>query len=109
MTTITDVVTIDILRKLFHSEDYRIEIVNLIDAEFLDYAILFFKKIVETKLRYENIDVDWYRAEFLNSDLPSDELIINSGLNRKTISNMYNSSRREIVLEVTQENYKKIV
>ncbi len=86
MTTITDVVTQSIIRRLFHADDYRIEIVNLINAEFLDYAIDFFKRIVDAKLKYKNINKDCYKEEFLDSNLPSNQLIINSGLNKNTIS-----------------------
>lgn len=108
MTTITEVVTKSLIKRLFHGEDYRIEIVNLIDAQFLDFSINFFKRVVEAKLKHENINTDWYKEEFLNENLSSDELIINSGLNRKTISNMYNSASRGIVLEVTQDNYQRL-
>lgn len=108
MTTIADVVTKKIINRLFHGEDYRVEIVNLINAEFLDYVIEFFKKIVTAKLKHKTINIDWYKEEFLNERLSSEELIINSGLNHKTITNMYNSATREIVLEVTNANYERL-
>lgn len=106
--TITDNVTQRIIERLLKGQDYRIEIITLINAEFLQYAIDFFKQVVEAKLKNQDITTDWYRKEFLNPNLPSDELIINSGLNKKTISNMYNSARREIVLEATSEHYTQL-
>lgn len=106
--TITESVIQRIIVRLLKGQDYRIEIVTLINAEFLQYAIDFFKRIVEAKLKSQSITPDWYKAEFLNPNLPPDELIINSGLNRKTISNMYNSARREIVLEATNEHYDQL-
>lgn len=106
--TITDSVIQRIIVRLLKGQDYRIEIVTLINAEFLQYAIEFFKRVVEAKLKNQSITTDWYKAEFLNPNLPSDDLIINSGLNRKTISNMYNSARREIVVEAANEHYAQL-
>lgn len=108
MITLTDVVIKKIIRRLINSQDYRVEIVTLINAEFLQYAVDFFRRVVEAKLRNQSVTTDWYKAEFLNPNMPSDELIINSGLNKKTISNMYNSARREIVLEATMEHYEQL-
>ncbi len=108
MLTLADSVTRRIIERLLRGEDYRIEIITLINAKFLQYAVDFFKRIVEAKLRNEAVTADWYRAEFLDPSLPSDELIIHSGLNKKTISNMYNSARREIVLEATASHYERL-
>jgi len=108
LATITESIVKKILHHLYKGEDYRIEIVTLINAEFLDYVISFFKKIVDAKLRNETINIDWYKKEFLNKSLPSNELIIYSGLNKKTISNMYNSASREIVLQATEEHYSQL-
>ena len=41
----------NIIINVIKSLDYRMEVVNLINAEFLQFAIDFFKKIVEAKLR----------------------------------------------------------
>lgn len=108
MITITNIVTQKIIIKLFKSDDYRIEIVNLIDAQFLQYVINLFQKIVEAKLRSQSLTSDWYRAEFLNPNLSSGDLIINSGLNKKTITNMYNSAGRTVVLQATTEHYDNL-
>lgn len=103
--TLTDQVIKNVIRKLIKGNDYRIEIVTLINAEFLQYSIEFFKRIIEAKLKNENITVDWYKKEFLNPNLSSNEIAINSGLNKKTITNMYNSAKREIVIEASNEHY----
>ncbi len=88
-----------------NGEDYRIEIVTLINAEFLQYTIDFFKKIIDAKLKNKGITIDWYKKEFLNKNLPAEDIAINSGLNKKTISNMYNSATKEIVIEASNEHY----
>jgi len=103
--TLTDQVVKNIIRKLLKGNDYRIEVVTLINAEFLQFAIDFFKKIVDAKLKSQNITVDWYKKEFLNPNLPAKEIAINSGLNKKTIHNMFNSSTKEIVIEASNEHY----
>src|SRR3990167_8603545 len=103
--TITEQVAKSIIRKLLKGEDYRIEVVTLINAEFLQFAIDFFKHVVDAKLKNRDITVDWYKKEFLNPKLPAKEIAINSGLNKKTIHNMFNSSTKEIVIEASNENY----
>jgi len=108
MTTITDDVTKKIIRRLLNGKDYRIEIITLINAQFLQYVIDFFRQVVDAKLRNESVTIDWYKKEFLNPSLSSKELIINSGLNAKTITNAYNSCRREIVLDATMNHYQQL-
>ncbi len=103
--TLTQQVTKRIIKKLLKGDDYRIEIVTGINAEFLQFAIDFFKSVAEAKLNNRNIDVDWYKKEMLDLDLSPDEIAINSGLNKKTITNMYNSGKREIVIEAAYEHY----
>ena len=43
--TLTDQIVKNIILRVIKSEDYRIEIVNLINAEFLQFSIDFFKKL----------------------------------------------------------------
>jgi len=106
--TLTEQVAKNIIIKLLKGEDYRIEIVTLINAQFLQYSIDFFKKVVDAKLKNENITTDWYKKEFLSEELKSEEIAINSGLNKKTISNMYNSASREIVIEASNLHYDQL-
>jgi hypothetical protein len=103
--TLTEQVAKNIIRKLLKGEDYRIEVVTLINAEFLQFAIDFFKKIVEAKLQSKDITVDWYKEAFLNPNLPAKEIAINSGLNKKTIHNMFNSSTKEIIIDAANEHF----
>lgn len=103
--SITDAVIKNIIKRLIKGEDYRIEVVALINAEFLQFSIDFFKKVVEAKFENKDITVDWYKKTFLDKGLSSDEIAINSGLNKKTITNMYNSATREIVIEASNKHY----
>lgn len=98
----------NIIRKLLKGEDYRIEVVNLINAEFLQFAIDFFKRVVDAKLRNQDITIDWYKKEFLNPELPAKDIAINAGLNKKTIHNMFNSSTKEIVIDASNVHYDSL-
>ncbi len=108
MVTLTDSVIKKIIHRLFQGDDYRVEVLTLINAEFVQYAIDFFRRIVEAKLRNQDLTSDWYKTEFLNDTLSKEEIIIHSGLNEKTISNMYNTARREVVIEAAIQHYDQL-
>lgn len=91
--------------KLIKGEDYREEIINSINVAFFDFCLLFFKKVVEAKFQSKTLDLQWYKQNFINDPhLGSDEFIINSGLNKKTITNIYGTARREIAIEIANNN-----
>lgn len=103
--TLTEQVTKNIIKRLLKGEDYRIEVVALINAEFLQFAIDFFKKVAQAKIDNTEISGDWYKRTFLNESLPSDEIAINSGLNKKTIINMFNTANKQVVIDASNEHY----
>ena len=103
--TLTDQMTKNIIRKLLKSEDYRIEVIALINAVFLEFAIGFFKKIVNAKLNNQEVTIDWYKKEFLAPDLPKEDIAIHSGLNMKTIGNMFHSTKKEVVISASSDHY----
>ncbi|MYB01674.1 CfrBI family restriction endonuclease [Candidatus Poribacteria bacterium] len=103
--TITGIVTKNIIRKLLAAEDYRSEVLVLINAKFLEYVVDFFKRIDSAKLDNEDVTADWYEKEFLLSSLPKEDVAIHAGLNMKTINNAYNTVKKEVVLEASMENY----
>lgn len=106
--TLTDQVIRNIVARVIKYRDYRIEIVNLINAEFLQFAVDFFKQVVSAKLNSEDITIEWYKRVFMNEKLPSDDIAINSGLNKKTISNMYRSATKQIVIEASNEHFDSL-
>ena len=106
--TLTQQVARDIITKLLNGEDYRVEIIALINASFLDFAIDFFKKIVDAKIKNNDITGEWYKREFLSPSLPKRDIAINSGLNMKTISNMFNSGTKEVVIDASNEHYDQL-
>ena len=106
--TLSDQVLKSIITRLLHGEDYRIEVLALLNAQFLDYVIDFFKRVVDAKFNNEKITLDWYKKVFLSPDLQPADIAIHAGLNKKTISNMHNSARREIVLDASINHYDKL-
>jgi hypothetical protein len=65
----------------------------------------FFEKIVQVKLRNKDV-MDWYKKEFLNPKLTAEEIAIHSGLNKKTITNMFNTATKEVVIKAADEHYE---
>ena len=106
--TLTDQIIKNIIVRVIKSQDYRIEIVNLINAEFLQFAIDFFKKVVSAKMDSQDITIDWYKNVFMDKHLSADDIAINSGLNKKTISNMYGSATRSVVIEASNEHFESL-
>ncbi len=102
---LTGVVVENIIRKLIAGEDYRIEVVALIDAQFLQYVVDFFTRVFQAKIKDETITLDWYKRELLNPNLSKEEIAIHSGLNMKTIGNMYQTTTKEVVLNASFEHY----
>lgn len=91
--------------KLIQGDDYRTEIINAINLEFLDFALDFFKKILDAKLNDSNINLTWYKTHFINNNLiKPDEAAIFAGMNKKTVSNIYGSATKEIMLNVANTN-----
>ncbi|MGR3914337.1 MAG: CfrBI family restriction endonuclease [Gammaproteobacteria bacterium] len=103
--TLTDAVIKKTIRSLLKGEDYRSTIVDLIDAAFLDSVIAFFKKLVNAKFAGESITPDWYLDEFLNEKHVSKDFAVHAGLNMKTIRNMHNTGKREVVIDASSKHY----
>ncbi len=93
------------IEKLLKGEDYREEVINAINLEFLDFTLDFFRQILEAKLNDESINLDWYKAYFINNvNIEPSEAAIFAGMNKKTIANIYGSATKEIVLNVANAN-----
>lgn len=95
-----------IIIKLLKAEDYRSEIFTIINNDFFIYSLELLKKVKYSK---ENSDIeDWYKQDFLNPTLQKDIIAINAGLNMKSISNAYNTTRKDVVVKASIENYETI-
>ncbi len=94
------------ISKLLSGEDYRDEVVNAINALFFDFSIKFFREIVDAKFSGHDINLDWYSKHFIESEkITPDEAAIYAGLNRKTITNIYGTASREVVLDAARNNF----
>ncbi len=92
--------------KLLKGEDYREEVVNAINASFFDFAISFFKQIVAAKLNSQEISLEWYKKYFINNKSyePAENAIF-AGMNKKTITNIYGTATKNVVLDVANANF----
>ncbi len=107
MVTFENVVINKTVENLINGGDYREEIVNEINVTFLDFAIEFFKKIVEAKMNTETIDINWYKEKFINNELMDPaECAICAGINKKTVTNIYGSARKDVILDVANSNFE---
>jgi hypothetical protein len=86
----------EVIERLIKAKDYRIVTQTEINTRFLAYCLEFFKKVVDSKLNGSTITEDWYKENFVmnNSHKPVDRAIY-AGINKKTISNMFNSGTKE--------------
>ncbi|MBW7888965.1 MAG: CfrBI family restriction endonuclease [Bacteroidetes bacterium] len=97
-----------IIKKLISNQDYRDEVLVIIDEIFLGYCIDYFKQVIYAKIDALGENSDWYKKTFLNPDLPKEQIAINSGLNMKSITNAFNSSKKEIVIKASEDNYHRL-
>jgi len=98
-----------ILRRLLFGENYRVEVVSLIDDDFLQFAIEFFKKVSNAKLDNREITDDWYKAAMMDEALDKRDIAIAAGLNVKTITNSFNTARKEIVVSAAADHYQALL
>lgn len=105
--TFEDDVIKNTVDKLLNGKDYREEIVNSINAVFFDFTIDFFKKIVEAKMNNKQIDLKWYSDYFINSgNYAPEEAAIYAGINKKTITNMYGTATKQVVIDIANRNFE---
>lgn len=105
--TFENEVIVNTVNKLLTGKDYREEIVRSINAVFLDFTIDFFKKIVSAKINSESITLDWYKKYFITSDnFSPEEAAVFAGINKKTIQNIYGTTKKALVLDVATKNFE---
>lgn len=100
----------EIVKRLIKGKDYRIVTQARINTRFLAYCIDFFKKVINAKMANQNITMDWYKEYFIkNADFTPADRAIHAGINKKTITNMFNSSTKKIVISASKDNYDTLV
>ena len=93
---------------LTRDSDYRVAIMTALNAQFMDFAIGFFKDIVAAKIDNQTISPDWYKVAFLGDGIRTDNIATNAGINMKTIGNLRGSQGREIVISAANDNYEEM-
>ena len=94
------------VEKLVNGQDYREEVVNAISVLFFDFTIEFFKKIVDAKMNSKAIDIAWYKEHFLNEEnYAPEEIAIFAGMNKKTVTNVYGTAKKEVMINVSNSNF----
>ena len=107
MVTFDEIIIKQTVDKLLKGEDYRSIVVSKINADFLQFAIDFFKDIIKAKCDSTDISLNWYKQNFINNDLIStDNIAIYAGINKKTIHNIKGSATKEVVLDFASENFE---
>ncbi len=91
--------------KLLSGSDYRDEVINAVNAEFFDFCIKFFREIIDAKYDGKNINMAWYSERFIDGDISPEDAVIYAGLNRKTITNIYGTASREVMIDAARNNF----
>lgn len=94
---------------MLKGEDYRIHIVNLIQAGFLQTALEFLEQVARAKSNPEKYTTDWYQSALIHPELDKNYIATNSGINMKTIKNMYLTEKKDVVFNVSQKSYDAFV
>ena len=78
------------------------EVINSINAVFMDYMNVFLKEVInEKKAGGDN----WYEDYFLDETrFDPTEIAIHAGLNKKTITNVYGTAAKDTMISASNDN-----
>ena len=109
MANLTENAIKKVVRNLLtHDADYRVAIVATLNAQFMDFVIDFFQRVVRAKMKNQTIDTDWYKAAFIDNARNKSDIATNAGINLKTIGNIRGTERREVVISAANQNYEEM-
>lgn len=92
-----------IIISVFKGKDYRPYVLATINKRFVDTIYFLLKKI--TDARKNNKSDEWWIKELIErASISKKELIWFSGLNNKTITNMANTTKRQVCIDLGKEN-----
>ncbi len=89
--------------------DHRYITNDEITKEFVSEAVTFFKKVVEAKLDSKSICMNWYKEAFIFNESDKNLLAAYGGLSVKTINNKRKSTKYEVVLEESLNNFELLL
>ena len=99
----------NILRMILKSEHYRQAVIDQITDDFFEFTVQYFKDIASAKFKGKEIGRDWYKKYFLDGRFSLKDTAIYAGLNDKTIRNIYGSSAKKVVVDVTPSYYDELM
>ena len=109
MANLTENAIKKVVRNLLtHDVDYRVAIVATLNAQFMEFVIDFFQRVVRAKMKNQTIDTDWYKAAFIDNVRNKSDIATNAGINLKTIGNIRGTERREVVISAANQNYEEM-
>ena len=97
------------IRAILKGEDHRGITLELINKEFIQDAIEFFKQIVNAKLDNQSISMDWYKDTFLSEELDKKQIASNAGIAIKSIQNKRKSTTEKIVIEESNLHFDRLL
>lgn len=114
-----------VVKSLLIGEDYREDFLAVLDTLYMKAYLVYFKKVVN-KSRYQvqtdieqftnnaesnttNVRYRWYEELMLNEDLDKVDVALNAGINMKTINNMHNTQRKEVVVEAAKKHFNELI
>jgi hypothetical protein len=87
--------------------DYRKTVQAKMSAEFLTYVVDFITGLLESKKRADA--KGWYQSEYITkSGLLPEDAALHACINKKTIGNMYGSTRKDVMLNASITQYNLI-
>ena len=96
-----------IIISVLKGNDYRPYVLATINKRFIDSVYSLLTKILEA--RKKNKSSDWWISELVNNPLISKrELLWFTGLNNKTVTNMANTAKRNICIDLGNQNIESI-
>ncbi|MFW9969695.1 MAG: CfrBI family restriction endonuclease [Candidatus Odinarchaeota archaeon] len=114
-----------VVKSLLIGEDYRAEFLAVIDELCMEAFLDYFKKIagksryqVQTNLEQftsepesenETFKYRWYEDLMLDEDQDKRDIALNAGINLKTINNMHNTQRKEVVIESAKTHFRELI
>lgn len=100
----------EMLRCLFtEGENHRRVALSEINRLFFTEALDFFTRVAELKLKGEDLNrADWYRDSLLGAAEAKEDIAAAAGLALKSISNIRESTRKEVVIEESVRNYETL-
>lgn len=106
---LTDSALQNVLRMILKGEHYRKAVLSEISDDFFRFTVRFFKDVATAKIEGMEITEDWYKRYFLEGRFPPKETLIYTGLNDKSVVNIYGSASQRVILEVVPEYYTELM